>query len=345
MRRQTRLAHPSFDATRLPKPLVECGCGDCPDAADPLADESEAWRDSLTASEVCPTPQPMTIERAAEAYLVYQLASRDSAERTSRFEAIRNQHGLLMDAERDLLTEWGDDVTTVLLSRRLSPIARELGPSSEGAGVDDYVPSHGKSVDEGLESDETDRRWIPPIKLDNRLHDSWRNVYDALKYHLQEFEWEYVAVTAPTESAATPHQHIYLWIRDPEDEVSVDHVCPAIDSHVRNTKGTRSEDHPVEAGESDAAVVQHDPPRVDANDERDLYIYRQRGEKAFRQNTAGFAYVMNQRPHWVLKQVLDGESDVGVGDVAVDGAAVAWASPNKWFSSSDGFGGGGGSGS
>jgi hypothetical protein len=99
----------------------------------------------------------------------------------------------------------------------------------------------------------------------------------------------------------------------------------------------------VQAGESDAAVVQHNPPRVDPDDERDLQIYRQRGEKAFRQNTAGFAYVMNQRPHWVLKQFLDGESDVGVGDVGVDGAAVAWASPNKWFSSSNGIDIGGGS--
>ena len=276
-RRNTRLAHPSFDATRLPKPLVECGCGDCPDAADPLADGSEVWRDSLAASEVCPTPQPMTIERACRAYLVYQQASKNSPDRTSRFEATRNQHGLLMDAERDLLTEWGDDVTTVLLSRRLSPIATERGPSSEDADADDYAISVGNSSSDESSS----RQWLPPIKLDNRLHDSWRNVYDALKYHLREFEWEYVAVTAPTESAATPHQHIYLWIRDPEDEVSVDHVCPAIDSHVRNTKGARSEDHPVEAGESDAAVVQHDPPRVDANDERDLYIYRQRGEKAF----------------------------------------------------------------
>jgi hypothetical protein len=242
-----------------------------------------------------------------------------------------------MDAERDLLTEWGDDVTTVLLSRRLSPIATERGPQCEDADIDDYAISVGNSSSDESSS----RQWLPPIKLDNRLHDAWRNVYDALKYHLRDFEWEYVAVTAPTDSAATPHQHIYLWVRDPEDEVSVDHVRPAIDSHVRNTKGARSEDHPVEAGESDAAVVQHDPQRIDPDDERDLYIYRQRGEKVFRQNTAGFAYVMNQRPHWVLKQVLDGESDVGVGDARLDGAAVAWASPNKWLSSSDGFGGGG----
>lgn len=56
-RRDTRLVPESFDAHNLPKPLVECGCGECSDRVDPLADESHAFRDVYYARDECPTPQ------------------------------------------------------------------------------------------------------------------------------------------------------------------------------------------------------------------------------------------------------------------------------------------------
>ncbi len=134
-RRDTRIAHPSYDARKLPKPLVECGCGECPDAADPLAGENEIWRDCLWAAEQCPNPQPLTVERAAEAYVTYQKALWNHPNRTSRYERIRTQHGQLLGGARDVWEQY-DDPTILFCSLRLSPIEIQNGQ----------------------------RRWIEPIK-------------------------------------------------------------------------------------------------------------------------------------------------------------------------------------
>jgi len=315
-RRQTRLAHPSFDTERLPTPMVECGCGECSDAVDPLASEDEVWRDAMMAVEVCPTPRPMTVERASEAYLRYQRAVYNRAEWTSLGERTRNRHGVLMGAERDLLNQYGDDVTVVFLSLRLSPVEVLNG----------------------------ERRWVPPVQLDQRLHDSWQNVYGTLSYQLRDFDFEYVAVTTTTTTAATPHTHVQILVEDPEDEVSVEMARSMVDSHVSNTKGAYPEDHPVKDSQQDAAIVFHDPPRVDFNEDRDLRILKARDGEGFPMNTVTMQYMADQRPHWVLDNVYDGASDVDHDSVLVDGGAVAWASPHRWLKWSDGIDLGGESG-
>lgn len=341
-RLSTRIAPPTFDVSRLPKPLIECGCGDCPAAADPLADDSEVWRDTLWAATCCPTPQPMTVKRAAKAYRVYQTASFNASGRTSRFEEIRDQHGHIMDAERDLLDRWDGEVTTVLLSFRLSPIETadrqphaiegdEVGADLNGAG---YELTVGSPSGSGCGSS---REWVPPVQLDGRLHDPWRNIYDCISHHLGDYDWEYVGVVAPTESAATPHLHLYLWVRDAKDTITVDHVRPAVESFVRNAVGAKAKHHSVEQGESDAAVIRHSPRPLSMNDTQRRRVARYRGEEDFKQNTRGLAYVMHQRPHWALRPLVDDSCRDTVDSVRLQGAAISWASPHRWFFSSQGL--------
>lgn len=335
-RRETRLIDETHEAAELPKPLVECGCTECPDDVDPLADESEAFRDVTDAKSHCPDPQSMTVERAAEAYYVYQKASYDSESRTSRLGRLRQQHWHLMESERDLLERWDGEVTTVLLSFRLSPV-EYVEATDCGGGVESDGAHYGLSVkSHPSSSSQFSRRWVPPLQLDERLRDPWRKVTDRLRYHLDGFDWEYCWVVSPTDSAATPHLHVYLWIRDPDDEVTVDHVRPAVDAFTENAVGADPQRHPVEAGVSDAAVVRHDPPRYDEIDDAQLaHIFEQRGGEGFKMNTAGFAYLLNQRPEWVLKRLVEDGADRDEEQVALEGAAIAWGSPKDWIGASD----------
>lgn len=306
-RRQTRLAPPSFDVNRLPWVFVECGCGECSPAVDPLAGESEVWRDKLRAVDVCDSPLPLTVERAAEVYLRYQKAAYNRGQ-SCGFKRTKKQHGCLMGAERDVLKKY-EQPSVIFLSLRLSPI-------EDVEGV---------------------RRWVEPIRLDNRLHDSWSNVYGTMNYQLRDFDYEFIRVTTGTRSAATPHMHVQILVDDPENAVTVGMAQSMVDSYVRNTKGAYSEDHPVEKGESDAGLVFHDPPRVDYDDERDLQLLKARDGDGFPMNTVTTKYMANQRPHWVLGNVYDGESDVNADSVLVDGAAISWAVTNDWLGSSNGI--------
>lgn len=342
VRRQARIAPSWVTVSNIPNPLLECGCGECPDGVDPLADDTEPWRDVLSVAENCDAPIPMTIERAATTTYAYETAAYHS-DRTSRFERVRDTHGRYMDAERELLERWNGEVTTGLLSLRIRPVDEvPKGEVEEGGGANYGLTSVADAEDDSTESDggETVRRWWPPVQIDNRLHDGWEYVRDRLRAHLESFEYGYCWVVGTTDSAATPHLHVLLWIRDPDEEITVEHLRPAVESFVRNTTGAYPDDHPVSPGESDAAVTRHDPPRCDGiDDDQLLHIYHERGDEGFPINTAGFNYVMNQRPEWCMREVVEND-DVGRGAVDyvdLDGAAIAWASPNDWIGTGGAF--------
>jgi hypothetical protein len=251
----------------------------------------------------------MTIERAREAYLRYQRAVYNREEWTSFVERTRDRHGVIMGAERDVLNRYDSDATVIFLSLRLSPIEEING----------------------------ERRWMQPVKLDQRLHDSWQNVYGTMNYQLGDFNWEYIAVTTTTTTAATPHSHVQILVEDPDDEVTIEMAHSMVESHIKNTKGAYSDDHPVEEDQRDAGIVFHDPPRVDLDEDRDLEILKARDYEGFPLNTVTMQYMTDQRPHWVLDNVYDGDSDVDQNSVLVDGGAIAWASPHSWLKWSDGI--------
>ncbi|MDB2276846.1 hypothetical protein PM022_20465, partial [Halorubrum ezzemoulense] len=146
-----------------------------------------------------------TVEKAREIYLAYQRASWQSSERTSELERTQNRTGMMLGAERHILSEM-DDPTLLFLSFRLSPIEEN----------------------DGL------RRWIPPATLADRLGDAWQNVRSVLNYQLSEYDSEYATITAMTTSAATPHRPAAVYVDDPDDEVGIEVAESAGESHVNN---------------------------------------------------------------------------------------------------------------
>lgn len=308
-RREVRIAPPDIGVTNLPKAFIECGCGSCPDVVDPLAGDDSVFRDLRSAREECSEPQPVTMERAREAYLRYQKAAENGGEFPSLLQRTRAQHGKLMDAERQVLDEMGDP-TLLFLSLRLSPI----------------------------EHDNDNRYWVHPTRLDERLQDAWEPVKRKLRRRLAGFDFEYAAITSVTTSAATPHKHVLIYVDDPDNEVGIEVAQSAVESHVNNCKGAYEDDHRVEKGNSDAGIVFYNPPVAEKVPEETLLnILRYHDGDGFPSNTVPMLYIANQRPHWVIANVYDGTSDIDADDVLVDGGAVAWAAQYDWFSSSRGF--------
>ncbi|WP_256544825.1 hypothetical protein [Halobellus inordinatus] len=261
------------------------------------------------AAEVCDSPRAVTVERAAEIYLRYQKAAENHPKHRSKLEETRIRHGKMLGAERQILSEM-DEPTLIFLSLRLSPTERQNGH----------------------------RRWIEPVRLGGRLSDSWGRVRDVLTYQLKEYNSEYAAITSMTTSAASPHKHALVYVEDPDNEITVDIAESAIDSHVRNTVGAEAEDHPVNPRESDAGMVFHDVPKADdVPDETLLEVFKRRDKEPFSLPSVPLYYMANQQPHWVLKNVYDGESDIHKDSIQVDGGAIAWALPWKNYSSSRGF--------
>lgn len=135
-----------------------------------------------------------------------------------------------------------------------------------------------------------------------------------------------------TRSAATPHLHVHLWVRDPDDALTVEHLRPAVESFCRNTPDAHIEDHPVGTDESDAAVIDHDAARYDeVGDETLLDLFHDRGDEGFPMNTVTFVYILNQRPEWTIKRIYDDGSTFEEEREALEGAATAWASSRRWL--------------
>jgi hypothetical protein len=285
-RRGMRIAPPSMKVDRLPDPLV-------------TDDE-----------------RPQTVREAAETYLKVQRSNWDSEAYTSAYERARGTYAGLLDADRQCRQEY-DGLTTVLVTRRLSPLD-----------------------DEG--------EWLEPLAIESQLHDeaARRSFTRALRYQLRSYDYEYAAITATTESAATPHEHVYLWIDDPEDAIGVEHFEPAVEKHVARVPNAHEDDHQIQAeGNHGAVTIRHDPPLVDHVPdavEDDIEQIRAHSEavgadESVPVNTAGAQYLASQLPHLVLSGVYDGTVDVHAEDARVDGAAIAWASQYNWLRSSHGL--------
>lgn len=330
-RRQTRIVHPHTELSTIPKPLVECGCSECPDRFDPLGDDSDEQ-----AIDHCPEPQPVTVGRAARIYYAYQSSHIDGSN-TSPLDRVEKQYALAMEAEREIFDEWDGEVTTALLSLRIPPI-ESIESDKQGGGDESNGDNNGLSLQHtqpvAPSGDSNRRQWVPPTQLVNRLKDAWNGVRRALNRCFSDYDSRYLWVVAPTESAATPHKHIYVWVRDPDDETTVDHFRPVVQKFVEDTPTARAEHHPIGEGESDAVVIQHEPEMCnDVSEDQISKIYHNRGEEGFKLNTRGLTYILTQRPEWALRRVYSEESTFEDEQITLEGAATAWTSSKKWIGS------------
>jgi hypothetical protein len=311
-RRSTRLLEPAsdtqLDLNHIPDPLLECGCGECPDHVDPLGPNSMF---KVYAANICENPQPMTLEKARKVYLSYKRAEMNRDGHTSDLEYVRGLYGNIMDAERQLMDEM-ENPSTIFLSLRQSPIREDAGR----------------------------REWVSPLRLCEKLHSPWKRVYDALRDGTSEFQqWEYVTVTSHTASAATPHKHILWYVEDPDDELSLEVGKTAVRRYVDANPLASMEYHQVEDRESDAAVIEHEISRGCDRVDQSNYIdvLDQRDGEPFAPNSEALIYMMSQLSSWVLAHVWDGSSDIHRDSPLVDGAVIEWASYHRTWTSSKGF--------
>lgn len=297
-RRDTLMAPTDVDPDRLPKPFLKCGCNSCDNSVSPLASDDRR----IYAADVCPNPVPFTIKEAAEVYVRYQQSAWNSTNRTSKLQKAIATYGSLLGTDRELRLQY-DDLTTVLLSRRLSPIS--------------------------------DGEWLTPFEIDERLHGDGTNtsVTRSLRHHLRKFEYEYVGVTATTDSAATPHEHIYIWIDDPGNTITTSDFKPPIKSHIEDAVAT-----PENHREGEAITVEHDPPLVNTEPDKINHI-QERSLAAdggsLPQNTRGAQYLASQLPHLSLAGRFT-ESET-IDQIQIDGGTIAWATRHKWLRSSGGL--------
>lgn len=250
----------------------------------------------------------MTVARAKEAYIRYQASAYRSDDRTSLCERAMSTYGHIMESERRLQRKYDREVTTVMLTRRQSPL-----------------------------DDSGD--WIPPVTLHGRLANTWASIRNAIDYRLDKhgLDYEYLALTAYTESCATPHQHILLWVDDPNNTVSTDMFRPVIAKHVADVPTAYEKHH--RAG---AVTVQHTPDTADVP-AKASHILDQSAtaqDRSVPATTAVATYVASQHPHLYLRHVV-GTSAGAHGDeqlnTLLEGGAAAWASPHRTITSSAGI--------
>lgn len=318
-RRNIRLCPPeSVRVEDLPHPFIECGCGNCPPSVDPLADVLSALDDEVSppttyAGERCSSPKPMTVGRARKVYLAYQRAKWQQKDRTSKLGQSLDNYATILEGDRRIRQRF-DGLTTVMLTRRVSPLD-----------------------DRG--------QWRHPLEIDASLNASEvrRAVKRSLRYQLGNHEFEYVAATAPTTTASTPHEHLLYWIQDPQDQITVQHAETALEKHLELCPRAREEDHRYRVDGTDGAItVQHAPSLVDQVPERAAEIFDQ-SEATYvtddgtrlPANTRGAQYLASQLAHLVLDSVINGTVDPQ--HPTVDGGAIAWVSNKRWFRRSGGL--------
>ncbi|ERH06340.1 MAG: putative rep protein (DUF1424) [Halonotius sp. J07HN4] len=289
-RRSTRVAPKDVKINRIPDSMLECGCGDCGEAVDPLAEFE--FGALAYAADVCPNPIPVTIEKGAEITKRYQRASWNSNGRTSKYERAMTNYGRVLEADRKMRDKCGSSLTTVMLTRRVSPI------------------------EEG--------RWITPHELDERLHEQDTSFSKAIRYQLNDFEYEWVAVTATTDTAASPHEHQYLWISDGDNEIDASMFTTAMDKHTRVTGATESKH---QAGE--AITVRYDPSETTYRPSQLMNVHKKSdtSDGGLPSNTKGARYIAKQLPSLVIGDVYS--PDVSVSDARIDGATVSWVASHN----------------
>lgn len=248
--------------------------------------------------------EPLSIEEARVAYLRTQRASWNSDSRTSKYERHRyHLYPRMLDADRHFQSEY-DGLTTAMLSRRLSPI-NESGS------------------------------WLTPWECNEMLHGGTihRSIREAIDYQFSGFSYEWVAVTAPTQSAGTPHEHIYLWIDDPDNDVTTEYFESGLEKHLKHCVNAHEKHHQYRAdGSGGAITVQHSPEVVKEAPEKISTILE---ENSPRPNTLGAQYLASQLAHFPLGDFYD-ESKENPPEALLEGAALSWASPRNWFRASRG---------
>lgn len=186
--------------------------------------------------------EPLSLDEAADTYLRLELYALNRDDYTSHYEyAKQNHYPRILDADRYFQDSF-EGLTTCLITRSV------ISPNEAG---DQHT------------------LW----ELNEMLNGAGirRAVREALDYHLDAFEFEWAAVTTPESRLGVPRELIYLWINDPDNEISVSHLEPALRRHVERCPAADWEAHEYSDDGTDGAIqIQHDPELV--NEEPEQYV-------------------------------------------------------------------------
>lgn len=253
--------------------------------------------------------QALTVDEARETYLRIERASWNSDERTSKHMRHRSElYPRILESDRRFQEQY-KGLTTAKLTRGLSPF------------------------------DESGER-LTPWELDAMLNGGTirRSVREALNYHLsrkRDLEFEWVGVTSVTQTTGAPREYIYLWIEDPGNEVSADWLSPTLDRHLDRCANASEENHAYhESGTAGAITVRHSPPLADHSKD-DFWKIQEASEEPSYPNTTGAKFVAGQLVHLPVGDYVNSERD-NPSDTLLNGGALGWASPYRWFRASGG---------
>lgn len=289
-----------------------------PEPADPpIADYESRAELSLAPSTVdvdrLPEPlrdggEPLSVGEARDSY--GKLESWNSNREDTDYPPKHKQHlrlfARIMEADRLLQERFSGYQTTVMLTRRLSPL-------------------------------DSQDNWLTPWELCEMLLGGGisRSVRQAINYHLGSYDFEYVAVTSGTRKAATPHEHIYLWVDDPNDTIEPEMLRAALERHTERCANAYEKDHAVRAdGNGGAITVRHETESYDKKPDNLKEILE--GETPNYPNTRGAYYVASQLPH-LPASGIGGSEKPEPTNAELDAGVTAWLSPHRWFKSSGGF--------
>lgn len=270
-----RLAPPTVDVGRIPDPLVD-------------------------------GERALTVGEARDVYLKLERSQWQADGHTAKFERHKRYYWRLLEGDRWLQERYDGNLTTAMLTRRLSPL--------DSAG-----------------------NWLTPWECDELLHGGTinRDIRRAVNYHLGGFEFEWAAVTSTTRTAATPHEHLYFWIDDPNDEIETDHFSPALDKHIKHCVNAYQDDHSYRADGTDGAItLRHSPPLIEENPDKLLDVID--GDTPARPNTRGAQYLASQLSHLPVSDACESDNPVPE-NTELDGGVTAWLSPHQWFRNGGGF--------
>ena len=165
-----------------------------------------------------------------------------------------------------------------------------------------------------------------------------QKVRSSLDYQLSQkcgFEYEWVAVTSVTRTTGTPQEHIYIWIDDPKDDVSKMSLFPAHQKHIERCDREYSEAHEISQERKYGSItLEHSPSVVDHLPEK-FFEIREESETEARPVTKGAQFVASKLIHLHIGDYVDSEQK-DPPEALLEGAALAWASPYKWFRASSG---------
>lgn len=251
----------------------------------------------------------LTVAEARETYLRLERAAWKTDGQTSKH--MSHKKGLfprILESDRRFQERY-NGLTTAKLTRGISPFT------------------------------ETGER-LTPWELDEMLNGGTirRRVRTCLNYHLFEkrgFDFEWVAVTSTTQTTGSPREYVYIWIEDPEDDVSPAYLAPALEKHIDGCENARKEAHPFrESGMGGAITVEHTPPLVEYVPKKFFEIRKVSKAEAL-PNTRGAAFVAKQLVHLPVGDYYNSQQKAPANTL-LDGAVLSWISPYRWFRASGG---------